>query len=804
MFIKTRHRLGLAASLLAIAAPAAVHAQEAAPPPRDDNSDATPSGQLEDIVVTARRRQESLLDVPVAVSAISAKALESAHITDVTQIAQMTPQLLIAPASGGGGGTISIRGVGSSYLDPGIEQSVGVLVDNISVGRGRFIMAAQFDLQQVEVLKGPQALFFGKNSPAGVISITSAGPTKDFEAQVRAGYEFEAKEKYVEGYVSGPLSDTLGARIAGKFSDIKGWIRNVAPGGANPIYPFPIPGPSTGLAPASKSYSGRVTLKWEPTSDFDATLKFSGNYLKGNGDDAIEGFCAPPASAIGELSTLNLATYTQVYDPNSDCKLNFVRAQGALPTEVLANWPGARDGRSYNRLTTLVGGLSMNYHLGAVTLSSVTGYTKLQGKNLGFYDLTSFASVGSYVVENTRTWSQELRASSDFDGPVNFSAGGFFEDSRRFNTFQPILGFVGFDAANGGSAYTFANRWDNSGKTYAAFAQLRWKLLDNLELAGGARYTHEKKTISGRDLYLNLLGQAFGLLPVGQTVTRSLTFSNWSPEVTLTYKPRPGLMVYAAYKTGFKSGGLSTPATISAVYGADPSLLAFNPEKSRGFEAGIKGETPDRRIRFDLTAYTYTFTDLQLTSFEPTLIAYFIRNAGKSRTSGVEASIAMQVTPELGIHANGSYNKAKYVSFPNAQCYLKIQGTPACANGFYDRSGQPLPRAPKWTFDVGANYEREIGSNLKAGLSGEAIYTAKFYTDEQGSPDGVVHGFWRLNASVHIGAADDRWDLALIGRNLTNRYYQLISNDKTFGTPGEYGGFTLRPREVALQGTVKF
>lgn len=799
--IAFRRQLSLAASLVVLASPAVLHAQATpAPAPADD----TASAQLEDIVVTARRRQESLLDVPVAVSAISAQALENAHVTDVTQIAQMTPQLLIAPASGGGGGTISIRGVGSSYLDPGIEQSVGVLVDNVSVGRGRFIMASQFDLQQVEILKGPQALFFGKNSPAGVISITSAGPTSDFEARAIAGYEFEAEEKYVEAYVSGPLTDTLGARLAGKFSDIKGWIRNVAPGGANPIYPFDIPGPSTGLAPAYKSYSGRVTLKWEPTSDFDATFKFSGNYLKGNGDDAIEGFCAPPASVLGQLSTTNLATFTQVFDPSSDCKLDFVRAQGALPPEVLDNWDGARDGRSYNRLTTLVGSLAMNYQAGPVTLSSVTGYTKLDGKNFGFYDLTSFASVGSYVVENTRTWSQELRATSDFDGPINFSAGGFFEDSKRFNTFQPILGFVGFDAANGNSAYTFANRWDNSGNTYAAFAQLRWSIRDNLELAGGARYTHEKKSIEGRNLYLNLLGQAFGLLPVGQTVERSLTFSNWSPEVTLTYKPLPNLMTYVAYKTGFKSGGLSTPATISAIYGADPSLLAFDPEKSRGFEAGLKGETADRRVRFDLTVYRYNFTDLQLTSFEPTLVAYFIRNAGKSRTTGVEASVAMQVTPELSVHANGSYNKAKYVSFENAQCYLKIQGTPICQGGFYDRSGQPLPRAPEWTFNAGFTYEREIGSDLAAGVSGEAIYTDRFFTDEQGSPDGVVDSFWRLNASVHVGSADERWDLALIGRNLTNEYYQLISNDKTFGTPGEYGGFTLRPREVALQATVKF
>jgi iron complex outermembrane recepter protein len=794
---KVRSSLCAAASIVALAVSGAADAQQMEPAE-------TQATELDAIVVTARRREESLIDVPVAVSAISAEALSNAHVTDVTQIAQMTPQVLIAPASGGGGGTISIRGVGSSYLDPGIEQSVGVLVDNVSVGRGRFIMASQFDLQQVEILKGPQALFFGKNSPAGVISITSASPTRSFSAMIRAGYEFEAREKYIEGYVSGPVSENLLVRVAGKFSDLEGWLKNVAPGGANPIYPFPIPGPSTGDAPAYQSYSGRVTLKWEPTNDFDATFKFSGNYLKGNGDDAIEGFCAQPALAGGQLSTTNLATSMQVFDPSSDCRLDRVRAQGALPPEVLNNWVGARDGRSYNRLTTLVGSLVMNYRLDDITLTSVSGYTKLKGRNLGFYDLTSFASVGSYLVEDTRTWSQELRVASDFDGPLNFTFGGFFEDAKRYNTFQPILGFVGFDAANGNSAYTFSNRWDNSGNTYAAFGQLRYSILENLELAGGVRFTHETKRISGGNSYMNALGQAFGLLPVGQSVRQRLSFSNWSPEVTLRYKPQENLMTYVAYKTGFKSGGISTPATISAVYGANPALLLFDPEESKGFEAGIKGELAGRSVRFDIVAYRYNFDDLQLTSFEPTLIAYFIRNAGKSRTTGVEASVAWQATRELALHASGSYNDAKYVSFPNAQCYLKIVGTPACANGFYDRSGQSLPRAPRWTFNAGGAYEKELGGNLKAGVSAEAIFTDRFFTDEQGAPDGVVDDFWRLNASIHVAEVDDRWELALIGRNLTNRYYQLVSNDKTFGTPGEYGGFTLRPREIVIQGTVKF
>jgi outer membrane receptor protein involved in Fe transport len=190
-----------------VAAPAATEAKE------------QPS-QLEDIVVTARRRNESLLNVPVAVTAISREALDKAHITNATQIAQMTPNLLIGDASGGGGGAIAIRGVGSSFIDPGIEQSVGIVIDGVSMGRGRFILLSQFDLQQVEVLKGPQALFFGKNSPAGVISITSAEPTRELSGMIRGGYEFEADERYLEGNISGPITNSLLFRLAGKYSNM--------------------------------------------------------------------------------------------------------------------------------------------------------------------------------------------------------------------------------------------------------------------------------------------------------------------------------------------------------------------------------------------------------------------------------------------------------------------------------------------------------------------------------------------------------------------------------------------------------
>ncbi len=788
--------------------PAAALAQVA---PAEEAPGATQG--LEDIVVTARRQSESLLNVPVAVSAISRDTLERARVNDLQNIAELAPNVMIASTNNGA--AISVRGVGTAGFDPGFDQSVAINIDGVTVGRGKIVGASQFDIQQVEILKGPQALFFGKNSPAGVVSLTSAGPTAEFSGQVRAGYETEAEERYAEAFVSGPISDTLGFRVAGRYSKMSGWIKNNAlSSGTNLAFPaFQIPGKSFKATPQDEAYAIRGTLKWAPTDQFTADLKFTYGRLNSNNDSQSEGYCGGAQAATGHMSITSLGLVFAglpgvVFDPASDCKLNQKTSVGLLPTELTANWDAAqkKGGKYWNAQDTYLGNLTMNYEpTEDLTLTSVTGYAKLYNRGLQNIDRTSFAVIVSAPAERARTWSQELRLASSFDGPLNFVTGGYFEDAKRSNKFQPILGFVGFDPANGGSAYTFENIWHTKSKTYSAFGQLKWAIVEQVELSGGVRYSKETKTGTGVNLYLNQLAiAAFGLAPVGQVVRKKNSFSNWSPEITLRYKPASNLTTYVAYKTGFKAGGLSTAATISRVYVANPDLLAFRPEKSKGFEAGFKGELFDRTVRFDVTAYRYNFTDLQLSTFNPNIVTYFVNNAGKSRTTGVESSVAWKATPELTLNGNASYTDAKFLTFQNAQCYTDIVGTAACTPSGYDRSGQVLPRSPKWVLTGGFDYSREVGENLKIGFGGNATFNSDFQTSELGNPAGVVDSFWRFDASIRVGAADGKWELALLGRNLTNEYYPVVTSDATLAPAGNYGAYMLRPRQIAIQGTMKF
>ncbi|MDZ4321524.1 MAG: TonB-dependent receptor plug domain-containing protein, partial [Phenylobacterium sp.] len=473
--------LGSSASLC-VAAPAA--AQEAAP----QHSVVSDS----DIIVTARKRDETLLDVPVAVSALSAADMNRYQANDLTKIGQMVPQVIIAKTGGGGAGaSFAIRGVGSSALDSGIEQTVSVNIDGLQVSRGRLATQGFFDLQQVEVLKGPQALFFGKNSPGGVISLRTAGATRSFQGYARAGYEFNADERYIEGAVSGPISDTLGFRIAGRANKMDGYLTNVAGPLVLPSDPsFIRPGAGARNSPSNREFLGRLTLEWNPTDAFKAVLKVFGSDLKNNGETAnneVKCNGGPP-------QTLDIVTGTYVSDTYGDCTLNGVRSSTALPAGRAVNYPGAKDGRPYTDYKSILTSLSMDYKLDWATITSVTGYYSYDNGSFDNFDFSAVGAVWGFNQDQSSAFSQELRIATDFTGPFNVVVGGYFESAKRDTLGNGAIASVGLDPVTG--RY---DNWslisENHGKTYSLFGQAIWNILPNLELAGGVRWTRETKRV---------------------------------------------------------------------------------------------------------------------------------------------------------------------------------------------------------------------------------------------------------------------------------------------------------------------
>jgi outer membrane receptor protein involved in Fe transport len=783
---RTRRLAGrlICATALNILAFGPAHAQNSA-------AEGASSG-LEEIVVTARKRSESLINVPVAVTAVSQIALKNNLATDLTKLAELAPQVMIGANTSGTGAVLTIRGISSSPQDSGLDQSVSVEVDGVQLSRGRIITSSTFDIQQVQVLQGPQALFFGKNSPAGVISIHSVDPTDRFEGYIRGGYEFKARERFAEAAISGPLGENLKARLAMRYTNQDGWMKLYGEPFANPLLGGLITNPHLSREPDGHDLAGRLTVKWSPTSDFDATLKVTADHQRLNdGATNSESFCAPGKTQL--IEALGPA------NPFGDCRKDMRKAIGELPASLAVNFPHGNGGIPFQKSTIVLSSLVLNKRFDNFSLTSTTGYYYQTITDANNADNAAFTTIYFSEHEKYKLITEELRGTTDFEGPINFTGGLYFEHFTRPRENTPFLLNTGLNPAGNYAASdeTVGNR----GTTYSVFGQLRWNIAPNIELAGGARYTHEKKSMVAVYKTVNPTAVIGPLRAVGDPLAGRYRDSNVSPEVTLTWHPTPGQTVYGAFKTGYKSGGFSNVAVLLATYTAD--TLKFGHETSKGFEVGYKAELFDRTLRFDLTAYRYSYKNLQVSAFDATTITYTISNAASARTEGVQGSFEWRAMPDLTFNGNFGYNRARFRSFPNAQCYGSQTAAEGCVGGVQDLAGRSLARAPRLTFNLGGQYTMPVGS-WAADLSLDGSYSSSYYPDETHDPILKQDAFWRLNAALHLHPEDHRFDIALIGRNLTNSYYLVYGQGRPFGQPDEVTGFFNRPREIVVQAEVRF
>ncbi|MDE2620200.1 MAG: TonB-dependent receptor [Sphingomonadales bacterium] len=764
-----------------------------------------------DIVVTARKRNETLVSVPVAVSALSAERLTRYNVADLNAVSTLVPNVTIVKAASGTGASMTIRGVGSTFNDFGIDQTVSINIDGIQISRGFITNVAFFDVAQVEVLKGPQALFFGKNSPGGVVSVRSNGPTDRLEAGLKYGHEFVADEDYVEGYISGPLSDTLGGRLAIRYNNMEGWMHNNATEGPNPTdAAFPQRRGNGTRGVSSKTVTGRATLNWKPTSNFTAELKVLGNAYEDNGMSNISQ-AVRCADGYTKPTDTNL-----ISDPTGDCKADNQISAGGLPVGLEAGYPGGtrKNGQLWSTVDSLLATLRMSLKLDRISFDSVTGYSWGDFKTLSNYGYTSFTRYPGYVTEKSKLFTQELRFNTDLGGPIDFAGGLYYEKSTRDGNIATRfpLGLTP-DPVTGATNQTYRYH-EIKGEAISGFGQVIWKPVERIEVTGGARYTHETKDTREANTYVDpRVPAAFAILGQGIFLQNRFKDDDISPEVTVAYKPRPDLNLYAAYKTGYKSGGASIPTTITNTL--DNNSIGFGPERSRGAELGFKGTLLNRRLTFSTVLYKYKLTGLQLVMPETTaagLFVNFVRNAADAETKGFEFDTDFAATRELSLQFGLSYNEAKITRFGNAPCWAGQTAATGCrtvtvgtaTTRITDRAGDPLSKAPKLVLTGGFNFDHELTPSLGIGFSSQVKYSSSYRTQDDGAPYAFQPAFTTVDASVRLHGIDKRWELSLIGRNLTNNYYLLVTSARPGGLAGELHGVIGRPREVAVQASYKF
>jgi len=637
------------------------------------------------------------------------------------------------------------------------------------------------------------------------VSIRTADPTDQLEAKISAGYEFNAREIRTEGYVSSPLTDTLGVRVAGFYSRMSGDLHNEVPQDAYLAT-------ERDRLPRNRDVSLRGTLKWDASDTFDARFKF--NYARSK-------YAGPAQTA----QFINCPFGSPQSGAVDNCRADDRIIRGSSGPVVGTLNPLFRNGEPYGRQRQILTSLEMNFRPSdEITFTSITGLydvTLTQAEN---YENDYAIALPSVNLYDDTEFSQEFRVQSDYDSPINFTAGLYFADTTAKTGSHTYvfaaeasglpalaangLGFVPLRTPFQINNYMFKQR----GQAYSAFLQTSYKPVEQVEITVGGRYSYEKKRLP----WVLDGGYTDAVLGPDNRVTPLVSKDNWndfSPEVSISYRPSQDLTLFTNYKHGFLSGGFNS----SSATGIDGLDISYDPQTIKGFEAGIKAALLDRALRVNFAAYSYKVDDLQVVNF--TNADSTIRNAAASKIKGVEFDFNYRTPLDgLSIHGAAAYNKATYSSFAEAPCYNGQRPVEGCSlNGagvpVQDISGQVLPRSPKWNLNGGFAYDAPLGNDLKLGLSVDATYSSSFLTDATNAPQSRMPKYALLDASLRLGEADDLWELALIGRNLTDKYYYVAAPNVPFtgsgtgtaaGVLGDRFASVNRGREVMVRVSYKF
>jgi iron complex outermembrane receptor protein len=764
--------------------------------------------QIEEIIVTARMIEETLQEVPVAVTSLSRDILDAFRVDQATDLTSLVPALTISVGGSGAGAQINLRGIGSTFISNAFDSAVALNYDGISVSTQRLLQSAFFDVEQIDVLKGPQSLYFGKAASAGVLALRSADPTDEWEYGIKTSYEFEEEGTTIGGFVSGPITDTLGVRVAAEYQDIDQWFE-IADG--NPTVQD-----ERGL----ENLISRVTFNWAPNDNLNANLKINYNNQESDSlNSQLDIFCGadgvPDPSvllggALGEIPGFDL------FLPTHDCDIDDGKFVGPDAHPAIDTPPagGPGSGRNvfvaYNDTETWFARLQVDYALSdTMNLSFLAGYVDLENEYNDTFNSTGQLPDGtpaglSAPFENTlEQTTAEIRLASNYDGPFNFQLGAFWEDrdighEAVQNAFNPTLlaplGSPPFgpDAATG---YTFDWLADRpiDAEAWSVFVSGQYELSEKWELSGGVRYTDEEKSTSVAFPYIHAGVNALGLTSITSGFkTGDIEFDddNWSPELVLTYTLNEDISIYGAYKTGFKSGGidnntlptgdlvLNLNSPDPAVREASADVLRFDSEESEGGEIGFRSQLLDRSLMLNITAYYYEFTDQQVQNFDPAVFAFDTTNAGEVTTQGVDLDFVW-VTPVTGL------------SFQGAWGYLDAEVTgDLIAPSGENLKGRDGGFAPEFSGNIAVNWERILTDSLTLRISANLAYSDDYIVggaspktfDPVTNPLGdlVQDSYTTVDLNVSLLSPDQKWRFSVIGVNVTDEQYLTFAGPAPF------------------------
>ena len=768
---------------------------------------------LEEVVVTAQKRVERLQDVPISVNAVSGAKMEEAGITNLEGMTAYVPNLTMNQT--GIGTIIAIRGI-SSGINQGFEQSVGQYVDGVYYGRAQLARAPFMDLERVEVLRGPQSILFGKNSIGGAISMVTAKPTEEFEGQVTALYEPTHGEKDLRVVLSGPLTDTLSGRLSIMGRDMDGYYDNTT---------------------LNRDESGdkeqviRGQLQWDASEDLTMNLKLeTGSFdTKGRNLEAIN-----PVEKPGGL-------------PYATALLGATGGAYVLDTEQDFKRQSNGD---FSNNDTKNATLTIDYALGDHTLTAITGYNAYNYEEDCDCDFTGATIFTADSREDFKQYSQEIRIASPGGETIDYIGGLFyqssemtFDDAIRIPADSILPPALGANPNLAPIAPLFANtssqrEYSQDSALWAAFAQATWNINERTRLTLGGRYTTEDKDASRRQFhaangveqetgnpappnYYNILYGLFKLEPYAE-IKDDRSEGAFTPLVTLQWDATDDAMLYATYTEGFKAGGFDVrsnahpdPVVVNAVQStpAGPvdlvGVFEYEEEKAKSFELGTKMTLADGAAELNAAIFHTQITNMQTSQFDGVL-GFNVTNAGEATTQGIELDGRWLVASGLTLSGSLGFLDFTYDKFPNSQCYFGQTPDSSTNPGLCDLKGKNREFAPEFQGTISADYTQPMGENLEWRITGDVNFSDSYFTSPTLDPNLEQDAYAKLNLRLAMGSQDGMWEVALVGKNLTDESIATFGNQLpvsttlTGGTGTAYYSFFERPRSIALQGTMRF
>ena len=748
--------------------------------------------RLEEMLITAQKRSESLQDVPLSVATLSGDQLVDKGVVNLEGLTLYLPNIHFTQT--GFSTQVRVRGIGSDNSQ-GFEQSVGMYIDGIYYGRAQLFRSPLMDMERAELLRGPQSILFGKNSVAGALNLTTAKPTEDFEGKISVKQEFEADGTEVNGVVSGGITDAVRGRLAVRFFEEDGYYDNTFLGTEEAN---------------NEEVTVRAIVDWSVNDDFELSFKYENNTFDTIGR-AIELTQDIPLIPGGASYTDTLQVLNQ---PVNDSELNFQRQTND-------------DEFSNNEIENIT--VRGDYSFGDHTLTFVTGLLEFNYNEFCDCDFVASEILPLELIEDYQQFSQEIRLVSPVGEKLEWIAGAFYQDySQEFDdilrlsesNLLPALNPTLAPLANTGVLRDFSQ----DSESWAVFGHVKYNFTDTFRGTFGARYTEETKeatkvinlisppdpaTVIPSDapnaFSLGALYNAVFAIETEQFLGHNLADSRkerlFDPLVVLEYDATPEVLTYASYTTGSKAGGFDPRSNNVASF-------EFDAEDAEAFELGMKSTTADGRVEFNFAIYRTEYEDLQISQFDGA-VGFNVGNAD-ARVQGIELDSRFALNEEWTASYSFAWLNFTYTDFRNGNCFVgqTPDGLDTDGDGTLDTcdyTGLRGVYTPDYTMNLSLNYVKPIGPlNFVGLLNVRRVDNQNVHVNLD--PNGVIDAYNLLD--LRLGIEGDNWEIAALGKNLLDEEVISFSanaplSDSNFGTNTFYS-FVRRPASFSIEGTYKF